>query len=147
VNRGPLNGTFGDPWGALWGLWGSWGDPGVSLGDPWGLLWVAWVGLRGVNGGAWEKTLGKQAALQQRWFYCLNDYIWAVRRGLEEAEGGEFESKTGGKELDWDRGAYKKTKTKRAGADEEKKGLQGHSRGSSIIDLALPPAEVHVLLT
>ena len=85
MNRGPLNGTFGDPWGALRDLWGSWGDPGVSLGDPWGLLWVAWVGLRGVNGGAWEETLGKQAALQQCWFYYLNDYIWAVRRGLEEA--------------------------------------------------------------
>ena len=44
----------------------------------------------------------------------------------------------GGEELNGDRGADKKTKTKRAGADEEKKGPQGHPRGTTIIDPGPP---------
>ena len=44
---------------------------------------------------------------------------------------GEVEAKTGGDELNGDRGAHKKTKTKRARADEEKKGPQGPPEGST----------------
>ncbi len=41
-----------------------------------------------------------------------------VRRGLGGAWGGEVEAKTGGDELNGDRGAHNKPKTKGAGADE-----------------------------
>ena len=44
-----------------------------------------------------------------------------------------MEAKTGGDELNGDRGAHKETKTKRARADEEKKGPQGPPKGSTII--------------
>jgi hypothetical protein len=43
------------------------------------------------------------------------------------------ETKTGGDELNGDRGAHNKPKTKRAGADGEKKGPQGHPRGIPLI--------------
>ncbi len=49
-----------------------------------------------------------------------------------------MDAKTGGEELNGDRGVHNKPKTKRAGADEEKKGPQGHPRGIPIIDLGLP---------
>ena len=60
--------------------------------------------------------------------------------------GGEVEAKTCGDELNGDRGAHKKTKSKRARADEEKKGPQGLPKGSTIIGPGLPWAEVYVLL-
>jgi hypothetical protein len=105
------------------------------LGGPWlpqGLLGVPPGGLGAVFGGSLgylgaalgdrkaisESTFGKQAALQNHWFYCINWYILALERGLGGTRGGEVEAKTGGEELSGDRGAQKKTKTKRAGADE-----------------------------
>jgi hypothetical protein len=48
------------------------------------------------------------------------------------------ETKTGGDELNGDRGAHNKPKTKRAGADGEKKGPQGHPRGIPLIDPGPP---------
>ena len=49
-----------------------------------------------------------------------------------------MEAKTGVEELRGNRGAHKKTKTKRARADEEKKGPQGPHKGSTIIDPGPP---------
>ena len=49
-----------------------------------------------------------------------------------------METKTGGDELNGDRGAHSKQKTKRAGADGEKKGPQGHPRGIPLIDPGPP---------
>ena len=95
-------------------------------------------GPLGVDGGPLETTLGKQAALQNHWFYCINGYIWALERGLGGPWGGEVEAKTGGEELSGDRGAHNKPKTKRAGADEEKKGPKGHPSGIPIIDPGPP---------
>jgi hypothetical protein len=105
------------------------------LGGPWlpqGLLGVPPGGLGAVFGGSLgylgaalgdrkaisESTFGKQAALQNHWFYYINGYILGCERGLGGTRGGEVEAKTGGEELSGDRGAHKKTKTKRAGADE-----------------------------
>ena len=51
---------------------------------------------------------------------------------------GEVEAKTGGDELNGDRGAHKETKTKRARADEEKKGPQGPPKGIPLIDPGSP---------
>ena len=44
-----------------------------------------------------------------------------------------MEAKTGGEELSGDRGAHNKTKTKRAGADEEKRKAKEHPRDITII--------------
>ena len=82
--------------------------------------------------------MGKQAALQNHWFYSIDGYIWALERGLGGPWGGEVEANTGGDELHGDRGAHKNIKTKRAGADEEKKGPQGYLRGTTRIDLGPP---------
>ena len=49
-----------------------------------------------------------------------------------------METKTGGDELNGDRGAHKETKTKRARADEEKKGPQGPPKGIPLIDPGSP---------
>ena len=92
-----------------------------------------------------ESTFGKQAALQNHWFYCINGYILALERGLGRTWGGEVEAKTGVEELRGNRGAHKKTKTKRAGADEEKKGPKGTSEALHSLIWALPSAEVYVL--
>ena len=58
---------------------------------------------------------------------------------------GEVEAKTGGDELNGDRGAHKETKTKRAGADEDKKGPKGASEAVHSLIWALPWAKVNVL--
>ena len=92
----------------------------------------------GGRGAPSESTFGKQAALQNHWFYCINGYILALERGLGGTWGGEVEAKTGVEELRGNRGAHKKTETKRARADEEKKGPQGPPKGSTIIDPGPP---------
>ena len=51
----------------------------------------------------------------------MNVYIWALRGGLGGPWGGEVKAKTGGEELNGDRGAHDKPKTKLEGAEEEKK--------------------------
>ena len=84
----------------------------------------------------------KQTALLNHLFYYINRYILALERGLGGTRGGEVEAKTGGEELSGDRGAHKKTKTKRAGTDEEKKGPKGTSEALHSLTLALPWAEV-----
>ena len=141
VDRGAVSGSFGGPWGALGAHLGvpggPWGILGVSFGAPGGPL--------GVDGGPLETTLGKQAALQNHWFYYINGYILALERGLGGTWGGEVEAKTGVEELRGDRGAHKKTKTKRARADEEKKGPKGPPKAFRSLTLALPWAEVYVL--
>ena len=72
-------------------------------------------------------------------------YILAFGRGLGGTWGGEVEANTGGEELRGNRGAHKKTKTKRARADEEKKGPQGPPKAVRSLTLALSWAEVYVL--
>ena len=78
----------------------------------------------GFDRGPLGTTLGKQAALQNHRFYCIKWHILALGRGLGGTWRGEAEAKTGGEELRGNRGAHKRTKTKRAGADEEKKAPQ-----------------------
>ena len=95
-------------------------------------------GPLGVDGGPLETTLGKQAALQNHWFYCINGYILAFERGLGGPWGGEVEAKTGGEELSGNRGAHQKNKNKTSEADEEKKGSQRSPRGSTLIDPGPP---------
>jgi hypothetical protein len=89
--------------------------------------------------------LGKRAALQNHRFYHIKWHILALGRGLGGTWGGEVEAKTGGEELRGNRGAHKKTKTKRARADEEKKGPQGPPKAVRSLTLALSWAEVYVL--
>ena len=57
---------------------------------------------------------------------------------LGDPGGGEVESKTGDEELNGDRGAHNKPKTKRAGADGEKKGPQGPPKGIPLIGPGSP---------
>ena len=100
----------------------------------------------GVDGGPLGTTLGKQAALQNHRFYCIKLHILALERRLGGTWGGEMEAQTGVEELRGNRGAHKKTKTKRARADEEKKGPKGPPKAFRSLALALPWAEVYVLL-
>ena len=67
-----------------------------------------------------ETTFGEQAVLLNHWFYNMKWYILAVEGGLGGSWGGEVKAKTGDEELNRDRGAHDKPKTKRAGAEEEK---------------------------
>ena len=48
--------------------------------------------------------------------------------------GGKFKAQTGGEGVSVDRGARNKPKTKREGAEEEKKRPQKHPRGIPLID-------------
>ena len=109
---GASGGALGGPMAPPGAPGGPPGGLGAVFGGPWGTL-----GL-GDRKAPSESTFGKQAALQNHWFYCINWYILALERGLGGTRGGEVEATTGGQELSGDRGAHKKTKTKRAGADE-----------------------------
>ena len=121
VLLGASGGGLGVPWLPPGAPGGPLGGLGAVLGGPLGDLGAA-LGGRGAPS---KSTFGKQAALQNHWFYCINGYILALERGLGGTWGGEVEAKTGVEELRGNRGAHKKTKTKRAGADEEKKGPKG----------------------
>ena len=75
--QGALGGTLGDPWGALGepfgGCRGPWGTPGLAL----------------------ETHFGKQAALQNQWFYNMNGYISAVRGTLGASSSRRLSTKAG----------------------------------------------------
>ena len=65
---------------------GSQGLPRRLLGDPWGGSRAPFGGPWGASGRPWgdrgapsEATFGKQAALQNHWFYCIKWYILALR--------------------------------------------------------------------
>ena len=66
------------------------------------------------------------------------DTFGLSKGALGDPGGGEVEAKTGGEELSGDRGAHQQNKNKTSEADEEKKGPQGHPRGSTIVDLGPP---------
>ncbi len=69
---------------------------------PWEILGAPW----GRRGESLESTFGKQAALQNNFFYCINGYSVALRGGLGGPWVGEMKAKTGGEELIGDRGAH-----------------------------------------
>jgi hypothetical protein len=64
--------------------------------------------------------------------------LFGSRKGPWGTLVGEVEAKTGGDELNGDRGAHKETKTKRARADEEKKRPQGPPKGIPLIGPGSP---------
>ena len=90
--------------------------------------------------------MGKQAALQNHWFYCINGYILALERGLGGTWGGEVEAKTGVEELRGNRGATKKQKQNEQEQTRRRRDPKGPPKAVRSLTLALPWAEVYVLL-
>ena len=62
--------------------------------------------------------------LSKSFVLLMNGYIWALGRGLGGPRGGKLRAKTGGEELDGDRGVRNKPERKREGAEDEKEGPQ-----------------------
>jgi hypothetical protein len=120
----PPRGSCGIPWGAR--------------GRPWGALGVHWGSLGGASGALREhfwQTGGPVKSL-----VLLNRLVhFGSRKRPWGTMVGEVEAKTGGDESNGDRGAHKKTKTKRARADEEKEGPQGPPKEGSTIRGPGPP--------
>ena len=92
--RGPRGGTWGGLGGPFGGCRGPWGTPGLAL----------------------ETHFGKQAALQNQWFYNVNGYIWPLGGFLGDLGWDKFLTKAGEGEGNGDRGAHDKPKAKQEGA-------------------------------
>ena len=60
-----------------------------------------WGNLGGAEGRPQRAPLGKQAALQNHWFYFINGYILALEKGLGGTRGGRGGGKNGRRRVEW----------------------------------------------
>ena len=123
-------GSHGSPQGLLGDPLGASGPPLEPLGKPWGSL----GGPRGALREHFWQTGGPAKSL----VLFFKRIHFGSRKGPWGTLVGEVEAKTGVDEFNGDRGAHKGTKTKRARADDEKKGPQGPPKGIPLIGPGSP---------
>ena len=88
-------------------MFGGKGSPKSSWGILWGtsgLFGETLMGLRAALGGPGapsEAFFGRQAALQNHWFYCIKWYILPPRGGLGGPWGRPVDSQDGQRQGEW----------------------------------------------
>ena len=118
------------------------GGSGAPFGEPWGALGRPW----GDPGAPSEPILGKQASLQNHWFYFIKWYILPPRGGLGGPWGRPVDRQDGQRQGEWSPRSRRQARNK-ASRSRWKKGrgkkYGDHrpepSREGPLSKMALPP--------